>query len=63
MHYVTLYKMCFKKKKKLYPLLYISNHLSQFKTFRKLKNENTNKKKLKINILDYLKLHLLSKNK
>jgi hypothetical protein len=35
-------------------LLYISNHLNQFKTFRKLKNENTNKKKTKINILDFI---------
>jgi hypothetical protein len=40
----------------------MSNHLNQFKTFRKLKNENTKKKKkLKINIFDYLKLPSLKK--
>jgi hypothetical protein len=33
-----------KQKKLLYPLLCISNHLNQSKTFRKLKNEHTNKK-------------------
>jgi hypothetical protein len=34
-----------KKKKWLYPLLYISNYLNQSKTFRKFKNENINKNK------------------
>jgi hypothetical protein len=44
------------KKKNDDPLLYISNNLNQSKKFKKLKNENINKKiKLKINILDHLK--------
>jgi hypothetical protein len=39
----------------------MSNHLNQSKTFRKLKNVNKKKKKLKINIFDYLKLPSLKK--
>jgi hypothetical protein len=45
-------------------MLYISNHLNQSTTFRKLKNENTKKKNILdfINILDHLKLPTLKKN-
>jgi hypothetical protein len=35
-------------------MIYISNHLNQSKTFRKLKNENTKKKKTKY--FNYIKI-------